>query len=783
MAENKDLTKEIEQSHVDNVIHVIEKKLTRMEEKTGTLKQDIVSLRKTFWEDVTVNLDEPDDVIETHTSIRQQSELLSERERSHRQLYKQWNNLTRLKSSPFFGRIDFKEDGEERTEKIYIGLFSLMDEQDEEFLVYDWRAPISSMYYDYAPGPAKYETMDGFIHGEMELKRQYIIRDGKIKVLFDTGVTIGDEMLQEVLSDQADTQMKSIVATIQREQNEIIRNDEKKYLIVQGSAGSGKTSAALQRVAYLLYRYRKKLRADNILLFSPNPMFNSYVANVLPELGEENMQQSTFFQYLLHRLDDDFIVEDPNTQIEYMLSTNRDAIFSVRKAGILYKASIAFKQMIDQYVLYLNDEGMQFKNITFRKEKFINKEEIEQYFYSLDRSISIPNRIIIVKDWLLLKLKEKEQEERPKEWVEEERELLEREDYLKVYKKLQKEQRFTDDTFNDFDREEKLLAEWIVRKRIKPLRRKIESLAFIDLPTIYRNIFAWALQSDFPNLPDCWQEIGEETGNELKNRQLNYEDATPFLYIKDKLEGKHIYSGIRHLFIDEAQDYSPFQFAYIKEIFPNSKMTILGDINQSIYSHSTNNESGLAKSDSLFPLEEQKKIVLTKSYRSTKQIVEFSEMILTDRPSIEPFNRNGSKPMVAKVNNVPHLNEKIVEQVRKLQSEGKETIAIICKTAKETLAAYQELSKQLPMHLIQKETHSYEKGLLIIPSYLAKGIEFDAVIIYNGSSDVYHEEDERKLFYTACTRAMHSLTLFYIGEKSPFLQKVDTSKYEEVSFA
>jgi len=499
--EQKPYINEAEQQRVNEVIKEIDKKISKLRENTGTLKQDIVDLRKTFWDDVTVNLDEPDDVIETHTSLRQQSELLSERERSHGLFYKQLDNLKRLKYSPYFGRIDFLEEGEENVEKVYIGLFSLMDEKEEDFLVYDWRAPISSMYYDYAPGPAQYEILDDTVYGEIKLKRQYIIRDGKIKGMFDTGMVIGDEILQEVLSNQANPKMKSIVATIQKEQNQIIRNERKKYLIVQGAAGSGKTSAALQRVAFLLYRHREKLNADNILLFSPNEMFNSYVATVLPELGEENMQQSTFYQYLTHRLGKSLHVEDPFSQVEYMLGAKRDEAYIRRKTSIQTKASLYFKDLIDRYVKHLGKNGMIFKNILFRGETVLSSKEIANYFYQLDPTISIPNRLNKVKEWLLSELREKEMQERTKEWVEEERELLDREDYLKVYKKLQKEKRFTEDTFNDFEREEALLSKWIVRKRIKPLRRKIKQLAFVDVMKLYQAFFHWSLELKEADLP------------------------------------------------------------------------------------------------------------------------------------------------------------------------------------------------------------------------------------------------------------------------------------------
>ena len=255
-------------------------------------------IRKHFWDEVKVNIDTFDDYLETIIGLRQQAQALSVSQSTHRHASKRLSALRRMQEVPYFGRIDFIEEGTSTAEQIYIGISTLTDTSGENFLIYDWRAPISSVYYDYQPGPAKYATPGGVIHGILEKKWQYLIRGGVIESMFDTSLTIGDEILQQVLGKGTDKHMHNIVATIQQEQNRIIRHDRGRLLIVHGAAGSGKTSAALQRIAYLLYKYRDSLNADQIILFSPNSMFNSYVSNVLPELGEENMQQVTFQEYL-----------------------------------------------------------------------------------------------------------------------------------------------------------------------------------------------------------------------------------------------------------------------------------------------------------------------------------------------------------------------------------------------------------------------------------------------------------------------------------------------------
>jgi DNA helicase II / ATP-dependent DNA helicase PcrA len=772
-----DQDRQKEQERVDRVVDEIERRIDMIQDRADKVKADIVGIRKYFWEDVTVNLDEPDDAIETAASMKQQAEVLSERERSHRQTQNQLDTLKRLKDSPYFGRIDFTEEGEQETERIYLGIASLLDKKDEQFLIYDWRAPISSLYYDYGPGPVQYETPGGTVTGIMELKRQFMIRNGRIRSMFDTGVTIGDELLQEVLGKQADTQMKSIVATIQKEQNRIIRNERSRLLVVQGAAGSGKTSAALQRVAYLLYRYRETLRAEQIVLFSPNPIFNSYVSTVLPELGEENMEQTTFQEHVERRISKEFRLEDPFDQMEYVLTAMENPGYAVRIEGIRYKAGLDFMKLMDRYVAYLGREGMKFRDISFRGKVVIRAERIQERFYSLDPSLSIPQRMELLTEWLLEELEVWAEQERKKTWVEEEIQLLDQAAYQRVYRKLQREKRFTENTFDDFDREQELLAQMVVQKHFKPLRTYVKNLRFLDAPAVYRQLFEersiFRLASA-DLLPKEWSAICEQTVKKLDRSELAYEDATPYLYLKERLEGSQTNTSVRYVFIDEAQDYSPFQFAFIQRLFPRSNMTVLGDLNQTIVAHAGKGFSQLA---SLFGSDQTETIVLKRSYRSTRPIVEFTRQMIKGGEAIEPFNREGKKPVVTKAADQGELVSKITKRIRELQAAGHRTIAVIGKTARESRKAYEALQKHFSIRLIEKETASFESGVMVIPSYLAKGVEFDAVIIYNASQVQYGRESERKLFYTACTRAMHELHIFFEDRVSPFISGVSPDTY------
>ncbi|WP_435171053.1 RNA polymerase recycling motor HelD [Paenibacillus glycanilyticus] len=766
-----------EQKRVDRVMRLIREQLGKLLQNSSGMREDIVDIRKNFWDDVTLNFEDASEAAESAASLKQQAEVLAEREHSHRHASQQVKLLRKLEQTPYFGRVDFIENGSSEEERIYLGVGSMLDESGSNYLIYDWRAPVSSLYYDYSPGPASYVTPAGSIEGRMTLKRQYVIRRGQIDGMFDTGVTIGDELLQEVLGKHSDAQMKSIVATIQREQNQIIRNERARLLIVQGAAGSGKTSAALQRVAYLLYRYRGSLQADQIVLFSPNPMFNSYVATVLPELGEQNMQQTTYQQYLEHRIGQSFALEDPFAQMEYTLGSMEDPDYETRIASIRHKSGASFMKVIERYVDTLGESGLLFKAIKFRGRKLIAAEAIEEHFYSLDKSFTIPNRFKMTADWLLKELTRLSKEERKKQWVEDEMELLDKEAYIHAFNELNRKERYTSDSFDDFDREKDVLATMIVQERFKRLRSRVKKLRFVDTQTLYLRLYEseqapWLVEESRLE----WEAIRKLTVEQLKHGILTYEDATPYLYMKDLIEGFQTNTSVRHLFIDEAQDYSPFQFYYLKRVFPMAKMTALGDLNQSIFAHAALG-NGFDPLGELYSKEETETIVLTRSYRSTKPIVEFTSRMIEGGSRIVPFNRNGDEPTVTAVANVSELHGMIAERIRRLQEEGANSIAIICKTAEESLTAYEALERNCPgMRLIEKETVTFENGTVVIPSYLAKGVEFDAVILYNASSDVYGRESERKLFYTACTRAMHELHLYYLSEPTPFLTEAISKK-------
>ncbi|GIP14736.1 DNA helicase [Paenibacillus montaniterrae] len=796
-----------EQERLDYVSEKLKARIAELEPLVSELHNQASDIRRRFWEDVTVNTSSEEEFEETFYAIKQQAALLSERERGHKLLKQQWKSLNRLLPSPYFGRIDFVEDGQTAIEQIYIGVSSFVDEDELSFLIYDWRTPIASLYYDHSLGAAYYDTPIGRITGTMELKRQYQIHNGQLRNMFDASVTIGDELLQQALAKGADSQMKSIVSTIQKEQNAIIRDDHSRLLIVQGAAGSGKTSAALQRVAYLLYKNRDTLKADQIVLFSPNPIFNSYVSTVLPELGEENMQQTTLQEFLEYWLGSSLSLEDPFDQIEYVLTAQSTANYEARLQGIKYKASEAFLQALQNYAQWLEREGMLFKGITFRDRELISGEQIRTQFYSYDSSLRVSNRIELLQRWLMQELKQLERKECNASWVEEEINYLDNEQYAEVFSKLHKEREVLDlaehyaigseiifnkrredeGDFNFAEREEELLKQMIVKSSFKPLRQGVKKLAFIDIHALYTQLFddtaAYREKTGESELPELWPEICQQTKQKLDRHELYYEDATPYLYLKELIEGVRTNKEIRHVFVDEGQDYSPFQYEYLKKLFPRARMTVLGDFGQAIYMQSTNLQHANSPLLRLYGEAETSLIRLTRSYRSTREIVEFTKMLLTDASDIVPFDRSGAKPLLVKLAGEEQREQRMLSDIAALQADGFESIAIITKTAAESRAAYEALQQQgsEAVQLITKETATFQKGVMVIPVYLAKGVEFDAVLIYEASAQAYNHENERKLLYTACTRAMHQLLLYSTGEWSPLLQGIHPDLYELTS--
>ncbi|TXK74395.1 RNA polymerase recycling motor HelD [Paenibacillus sp. N3.4] len=758
--ENKE--REKEEQRVASVRANIQQRIIELGQTVDERRSEATAIGRAFWDDISVNADNDDDLIETAASMAQQEHVLQGQERSYRLAQDALRKLQRVVDAPYFSRIDFKEKGEQEREKIYIGLTSFIDAKTDEILIYDWRAPIASLFYDYPPGPATYRTPEMDVSGELMLKRQYIIKAGVLQDVFDTGISIGDEMLQQMLSRSADEKMHSIVTTIQREQNQIIRDDRHKVLVVQGAAGSGKTSVALQRIAYLLYKYRTTLSADNMILFSPNSLFSDYVSHVLPELGEATMQQTTFQDYLTHKLSDSGLtLEDPYDQLEFILTgTEQDPAYSARLQSIHYKTSEAFLRVIDVYGEKLKNGGLHFLDLSVGKKVLITAADLYERFYSKSSILALGERMENLSDWIMGQLDE-----------------IQVDVQKRFYRKMVREPKYLGS-----EPEMKRMSKAKAHKAIAPLKEKVRKLAYVDVLGMYQNLYMnKELHQELTHkagqiVPASWDTISSFTADALAQGTLLYEDATPLVYLKGLIEGQLRVSTIRYCLVDEAQDYSPFHYAYLKKLFPRARFTLLGDWNQGIFTHanvSTDDDSQTSEYASISELmkeEETETIRLVKSYRSTREIVDFASSVLPNGEPIEPLSRSGEAPRTIRAANETELHRLVAEAAARRRDDGASSVAIICKTERETRHAYKDLKALLPgLTRITKETLHYEAGVMILPAYLAKGLEFDAVILYDAGEAVYAEAKERKLFYTACTRALHHLDVCYVGRLTPFL--------------
>lgn len=764
------MTKEIsekqrEQQHLDHVLDLINDKEKELKSSIKSAEGEARDINSHFFDDVKLDYDGYSTSMETALSIHQQQQLLSEREHAWQHSAKQLDTIERLKKKPYFARVDFKESNEKKPETIYIGLGSFAD-RDDHFLIYDWRAPISSIYYDGKLGEVSYNSPEGEITVDMTKKRQFMIKDGKIESMFDTNESIGDQMLLEVLSEKSSTQMKSIVTTIQQEQNKIIRNTSADLLFVQGAAGSGKTSAILQRIAYLLYRYRGNLTSSDVIMFSPNQLFNDYIKNVLPEMGEQNMVQMTYWQFVSRRL--------PGMEVESLFKQFEDQNSDTNISA--FKDSVNFFNLVTRYAKHLNKRGMIFKNVYFRDKKkpYFDKEKIKDIYYSFNENYKLANRIDATREELIKMLNRKIAPEVKKNWVMQAIEGLSRDELNELYDR-------PDQEFSSEKEEEKFLGRKIVVKALKPVSNKINHNQFINMRAQYlsflRAVPKMTDLSKWNISEEDWQKHIEEVKENFKKHHIYMNDVSAYLYLYDLITGRRTDYEMRYAFIDEIQDYTPFQLAYLKYNFPRAKFTMLGDLNQAIFTKDES-RSLLKQISGLFDPKKTDVVQLTKSYRSTKEITDFTKQILRQGEKIEAFNRRGPKPALWGRSTEQEAIEALVKILDK-NNENQRTTAVITKD----LASAKQVAEQLKQKgekatLIATANQRLVLGTLVVPSYLAKGLEFDAVVMWDASKENYHKVDETQLVYTITSRAMYELDIIYIGEKSPLLD-VDSDTYVE----
>lgn len=659
-----------ERGYLRNTSKEISNQLDVLGKEIHVKEEELTQFKKILWEDKG-SID----------SVEMQTGLMSSELEASFMLMKMeyYKKLLKIKYSPYFGRVDFKEENEE-VKPIYIGLTNV--QKDLNYLIYDWRSPVASLFYDYGIGPCMYEAPDGEIKGYMSLRRQYKVENNKLIRVFDNDLNVVDECLQEVLSESSSDRMKNIVNTIQSEQNEIIRNTSNKHLIVQGIAGSGKTSVALHRIAFLLYKI-KNLKSANVLIFSPNKVFSEYISDVLPELGEENTGETTF-----HEFANSYAKE--------------------------FKSVETFSDFIEKY--YTNKE----KNpkLVFFKLSNDMIHVIENYVKEIEEKIKITKNIETKFDTIDTKYLN---------YL-----LKERFNKLPLYSRIE------------------YIAEHLCNKLgicygkgkrsfIKQIKEALNIKP--DFKKLYEQLY---LSNAFK------EKYGEYEYLKLNTKMINYEDALCFIYLKGLLNGFPYSNLIKQIVVDEAQDYNEMQYIILSKIFKKASFTILGDVNQTINPYQ--------KYESLEVLtnilnENCKYVELTKTYRSSSEIISYTNKILGLK-YVSAIRKPNNVPVKFR-NKIDNLTDDINYLKQKYSS-----VAIITKNKEESIKLHQYLKDKIgDISLMEDNSKEFNKNLVIVPSYLSKGLEFDSVISYTDKDNIYTKK-ERYLFYVVATRCQHELIVY-----------------------
>lgn len=687
-----------ESDKLKGVIEIINREILSYVQKRKDVLKYIVEARKKNIEQFE---DDEDKIIEYFDHERYV------KEETFRVIDKKLKEFTILLASPYFGRVDFNEKdyGEDR---IYIGRFGVTVENSFEPLVVDWRAPVASIFYTASLGEAKYNSPDGDIGVDILKKRQYVIRKGKLKGLFDSEVDVKDDILQMVLSENSGSKLRDIVMTIQAEQDAIIRQPRNKIVVVNGTAGSGKTTIALHRVAYLLYNYRKILQ-DKVVILGPNQIFMEYIKDVLPTLGEEGISQETFVDFALDMLDlDTGDIMSTKNYMEHVLSDDKEFIKDVK-----HKMSDDYIKELDKLIEDLNlkyESGM--NSVVYYDKEVMSREEIRELFNKYYKDMPLYRRNKKIKRIIFSKLKDA-RDEKVRSIEKEYKELIQScsEDELKL-------------NGNQMAYKRKLK----IREAVEMVRKEKKKLTFLkptDVLEIYKTI------------------NGE--------RMYTIDDLAPLLYLRVKLEGIKMKREIKHVVIDEAQDYSKLQFMVIKEITNCFGMTIVGDSNQRIIPM-VSDKVPMEKIFEVFSEMDGELFKLNKSYRSTAEIMKYANKFLNDE-SIVPLVRNGEKVEEITAKSDEMFISVVEEQLTNMKSSGLETVGIICRNMDETKHFGGLLKNNKYVKIIDRENLIYSGGEVVIPSYLAKGLEFDGVIMVN--TEKSSEKD--KISYVMATRALHKL--------------------------
>ncbi|MEG1256089.1 RNA polymerase recycling motor HelD [Clostridium sp.] len=696
---------------------------------------------------------------------------------------KNLHKYSESKNNPYFARVDFKEKLRDE-ESFYIGKFGIVDEIKNEEVIIDWRAPLANLYYSGTFGSASYTAPMGEINGELLLKRKFQVKEGELINIFDEGINelivpttedgeeLVDEFLRVNLEQNMSKKLKDVVTTIQKEQNEIIRAYKNKPIIIQGSAGSGKTTVALHRLAYLVYTYGDEMDNKNILVVAPNELFLDYISDILPNLGVSNVKQVTFEELCSKIINTKFKIITKDKKLSSIIEMNSEENIKYITTSSKIKGTMTYKTIMDRFIRYLEIRNLEVEDILIDGHTLFTAKDIKRLYIKDLAKLPINKRKDEINKYFKSKLKNR------LEAVKTEIENI----YFFKIKDIKSKSNLSEEDqrkeiIRTYDERDDILGQ-LKSKGTKALKEFFNKWKKINVFESYvelyndEEVFTTVTDNCIPKKLAIYMR--DEINNNLLNKQIDCDDLTALAYLQIRLDGIGEENYI-HTVIDEAQDYSLLQFYILKEISKNNSMTIVGDLGQGIY-----NYKGISSWETLIEKvfdSDATYITLSQSYRSTVEVIEFANRVLEKqklniKPAI-PILRHGDIPKEVKVEdkNEIEIIDSIVEEIH---SKNKKTIAIICKTYNDCEKLHKTLKKKskCSWDLIQENQKNLDMTNLIIPSYMTKGLEFDATIVYDCNSENYKDENlDKKLLYVALTRALHLQYVIYKDELTPLLSK------------
>ena len=687
---------------------------------------------------------------------------------------KKIKDIKQIKNKPYFARVDFTENKTNKLEKLYIGKISVLDSNTQEPIIIDWRAPISNLYYDGRIGRSNYYSPDGLVEGNISLKRQYFIENQILEKYSDIDLKTTDKLLQVALEKKADDRLKNIVATIQREQNAVIRADINRPLIVQGVAGSGKTTIALHRIAYLIYKYEKEFNPDNFMIIAPNKFFLNYISNVLPDLGVENVRQYTFEDLAYEVIGKKLKISDSNEKLVTIVNKEFDNINQGNIEIIIeeskIKSSIKFKDLVDEYLKELAENYLPKKDFIIENVRVMRYETMQKLFLDTYKNLSFTRRIEEIKKHIFSKIKNNS------DIIQNTIKAKRTARINKMLKEKISEEEKRKRRIEIFEEYEKLLK-YLDKNDIKITDNFFEEIKKQEAIVYYKEMIENFIYSKIEN-KDLAKYLVENTLLNLKRGEISFEDLAPIIYIHLKIYGGGLSNKLRHIIIDEAQDYGEFQFSVLKTILNSNSMTILGDIAQGVHFY-----RGIENWEDFIKIEFPEGAsfrTLSKTYRTTKEIMDKANEVIAKLPEKEKHQLIFGEPVVngedsikiMKKENETEIIDSIAKRIKEFKNLGYKSFAIIGKDLKECEYIKRKLDKIIEnVKLIRSKDSEYFAGISVVPSYLAKGLEFDSVMLYNANKEKYKKEVlDIKLLYVAITRAMSKLDIYYTNNLTELLK-------------